>query len=68
MVGMQKHLNKCFIGNIITEIFAISLVVYILLFLLEWMSPGFVSFYFEADIVLGILIVSSLGYFLTLKK
>jgi hypothetical protein len=68
MTGIQKYLNKSTIRDVIIEIFAISLAVYAVLFLLEWISPGFVSFYFNADIVLWVLIVSSLGYFFTPSK
>jgi len=68
MPGMSKYLNKTFINQIFLEIFVISLIVYLILFLLEWISPGFVYFYFESNIILWTLIGSSLGYFITFKK
>ena len=68
MVGMKKYLNRKLLHIVFAEIFAIFLVAYLLLFLLEWLSPAFVRFYFEADIVLWTVIISSLGYFITSKK
>ncbi len=52
--------------NIFSEIFrgllAVSFVLYIILFLLEWWQPGFVSLYFNSDIILGLTLISGLVY------
>lgn len=52
--------------NIFSEIFrgllAVSFVLYIILFLLEWWQPGFVSLYFNSDIILGLTLISGLIY------
>jgi hypothetical protein len=51
---------KSKIGIIISELFNVSLVTYLILLLLETLSKGFVSDFFNLNILLGIVLVSGI--------
>jgi hypothetical protein len=51
---------KSKIGIIISELFNVSLVTYLILLLLETLSKGFVSDFFNLNILLGIVLISGI--------
>lgn len=55
-------LNKKYLVKIARETLAVSSLTYLTLFLLEWLSPGSVSLYFNADIVLYFTLLAGVIY------
>lgn len=55
-------LNKILIKEILRLLFAASLILYLVLFLLEFWQTGFVSLYFKADIILVLTAASGILY------
>ncbi|MFH0779853.1 MAG: hypothetical protein V1928_03250 [Parcubacteria group bacterium] len=56
----MNSLNKILIKEILRLLFAASLVSYLILFILEFWQTGFVSLYFNSDIILILMIFSGI--------
>ncbi|KKR54663.1 MAG: hypothetical protein UT91_C0011G0028 [Parcubacteria group bacterium GW2011_GWA2_40_23] len=53
--------------SINNELFKCSIILYLILFIIEWLLPGFVSLYFNSSVVLIVAILSGCFHVLTLK-
>ncbi|NQT49679.1 hypothetical protein HQ571_03220, partial [Candidatus Kuenenbacteria bacterium] len=51
-------LTKKLIKPIFKDLFAVCLILYLILYILEWLQPGFVSFYIQADMILILTLIS----------
>lgn len=52
--------NKILFKEILRLLFAASLILYLILFILEFWQTGFVSLYFNADIILILTLISGI--------
>ena len=61
---ITQQTPKQLVKRVCNEIFICSVLLYLVLYILEWISPGFVSFYFQADIVLWVVILAGIVHVL----